>query len=197
VNTTLAWPSISLSPAAGLSLARQPAVWSAVLAFLLYLPPAVSVLQLDPDAVEHIDLARRFIAGEGYVLGIKAYHVGGTEVVHNGLDERAPLYPLLAAAVLSSAPTDRLRTCGRPRAIVLTRRSPQAGSCSLCAVGYQLRWGPSRPVGAGKSTEKTSVPPQSSTRRARLTPLGVGPSCDGPAGLTETGTVSPRFPAVT
>jgi hypothetical protein len=102
VNTTLAWPSISLSPAAGLSLARQPAVWSAVLAFLLYLPPAVSVLQLDPDAVEHIDLARRFIAGEGYVLGIKAYHVGGTEVVHNGLDERAPLYPLLAAVVLKA-----------------------------------------------------------------------------------------------
>jgi uncharacterized membrane protein len=102
VNATIAWRTLALEPARVLSLVRQPAAWSAGLAFLLYLPAAVSVLQLDPDAIEHIDLARRFIAGQGYVLGIKAYHVGGTEVVHNGLDERAPLYPLLVAAVLKA-----------------------------------------------------------------------------------------------
>ena len=79
---------------------RQPAPWLAALAFLLYLVPAVSVLQLDPDAVQHIDLARRFVAGEGYVLGIKSFHLGDTQVLHNGLAERAPLYPLLVAAML-------------------------------------------------------------------------------------------------
>src|SRR5215211_2674523 len=81
-------------------LVRQPALWVALLGFLLYLPPATSVLQLDPDAVEHIDLARRFAAGQGYVLGIKSFHLGGTDVLHSGLDERAPLYPLLVAGLL-------------------------------------------------------------------------------------------------
>ena len=79
---------------------RQPALWLAALAFVFYLVPAVSVLQLDPDAVQHIDLARRFVAGEGYVLGIKSFHLGDTQVLHNGLAERAPLYPLLVAAML-------------------------------------------------------------------------------------------------
>src|SRR5207248_11119974 len=69
--------------AAGLGLMRQPAPWLAALAFLLYLAPAVSVLQLDPDAAQHIDLARRFVAGEGYVLGIKSFHLGDTQVLHN------------------------------------------------------------------------------------------------------------------
>jgi hypothetical protein len=71
-----------------------------VLAFLVYLVPAVRVLQLNPDVVEYIDVARRLVAGEGYLLGVKAYHVGGTAVLHDGLSERAPLYPLIVAAVL-------------------------------------------------------------------------------------------------
>ena len=76
------------------------AFWLAVLAFALYLPPAARVVQLSPDTVEYVDVARRLNAGEGYRLGVKAYHFGGTDVLHDGLAERAPLYPLLAAALL-------------------------------------------------------------------------------------------------
>lgn len=71
-----------------------------VLAFLIYLVPAVRVLQLNPDVVEYIDVARRLAAGEGYLLGVKAYHVGGTAVLHDGLAERAPLFPWIAAVVV-------------------------------------------------------------------------------------------------
>jgi 4-amino-4-deoxy-L-arabinose transferase-like glycosyltransferase len=81
---------------------RAPAVWLAALAFVLYLPPALTVAQLSPDAVEYVDVARRLLAGEGYKLGVKAYHVGGTEVLHDGLAERPPLYPLLLAALLGA-----------------------------------------------------------------------------------------------
>lgn len=78
----------------------RPSVALGVLAFLLYLTPALRVVQLNPDAVEYIDIARRLLAGEGYQLGVKAYHIGGTEVLHNGLAERPPLFPLLIAALL-------------------------------------------------------------------------------------------------
>src|SRR5215211_8144670 len=79
---------------------RQPIVYLAVLAFLLYLPPALHAVRLNLDAVEYVDIARRLAAGEGYRLGVKANHFGGTEVLHDGLAERAPLYPLLAAGLL-------------------------------------------------------------------------------------------------
>ena len=81
-------------------LVRQPALWLALLAFALYLVPATSALQLSPDAVEHLDISRHLAAGEGYTLAIKAYHTGDRRVVHNGLDERAPLFPLLGAILL-------------------------------------------------------------------------------------------------
>ena len=52
------------------------------------------VLQLNPDVVEYIDIARRLLNGDGYLLGIKAYHIGGTAVLHGGLAERPPLLPV-------------------------------------------------------------------------------------------------------
>lgn len=70
------------------------------LALPLYLPSASQVLQLSPDAVEYIDIARRLADGEGFRLGVKAYHVGGFDVLHDGLAERAPLYPLVLATLL-------------------------------------------------------------------------------------------------
>jgi 4-amino-4-deoxy-L-arabinose transferase-like glycosyltransferase len=71
-----------------------------LLAFALYLTPAVRVVQLNPDVVEYVDVARRLLDGQGYKLGVKAYHIGGTDVLHNGLAERPPLFPWLVAAVL-------------------------------------------------------------------------------------------------
>jgi 4-amino-4-deoxy-L-arabinose transferase-like glycosyltransferase len=71
-----------------------------LLAFALYLTPAVRVVQLNPDVVEYVDVARRLLNGEGYRLGVKAYHIGGTDVLHNGLAERPPLFPWLVTAVL-------------------------------------------------------------------------------------------------
>lgn len=84
-------------------LARLPLRESVVIglvALCLYLPPALSVLQLNPDVVEYIDVARRLLSGEGFRLGVKAYHFGGTEVLHHGLAERPPLFPWLVAAML-------------------------------------------------------------------------------------------------
>ncbi len=77
-----------------------PELWLAILGIGLYAPPAMRVAQLSPDAVEYIDIARRLAAGEGFLLGIKAYHVGGNDILHDGMAERAPLYPILAALLL-------------------------------------------------------------------------------------------------
>jgi hypothetical protein len=83
--------------------ARRAALWPpllvAVLTLALYLPSSARVVQLSPDMVETVDIARRLVAGEGYRLGIKAYHVGGTEVVHDGLIHRPPLLTLAIAAL--------------------------------------------------------------------------------------------------
>lgn len=95
-------------PASGRGAARewrasarlaQPALWVALLAFVLYLPTAARVLKLGPDVVEYLDVGRRLAAGEGYLLGVKAFHVGGTDVLHDGLAERPPLFPLLIAGL--------------------------------------------------------------------------------------------------
>jgi 4-amino-4-deoxy-L-arabinose transferase-like glycosyltransferase len=71
-----------------------------LLAFGLYLTPAIRVVQLNPDVVEYVDIARRLLNGEGFRLGVKAYHFGGTDVLHHGLAERPPLFPLLVAGLL-------------------------------------------------------------------------------------------------
>lgn len=78
----------------------RPSIVIALVAFVLYLTPATRVVQLNPDVVEYVDVARRLLAGEGFKLGIKAYHIGGTDVLHNGLAERPPLFPLMVAGVL-------------------------------------------------------------------------------------------------
>jgi hypothetical protein len=82
------------------AFARSPAVLLALLAFVLYLPPAIGALQLGPDPIDYIDIARRLSAGQGYLLGVKGFHYGSAQALHNGLDERPPLYPLFAAAIL-------------------------------------------------------------------------------------------------
>jgi hypothetical protein len=98
MNAT-AWSRPAPTSFAALSVVTRPVVWIPVLAFLLYVQPAVRVAQLNPDVVEYVDIARRLVAGEGYLLGVKAYHFGGTEVLHDGLAERPPLFTLIVAGL--------------------------------------------------------------------------------------------------
>src|SRR6266581_7295516 len=88
----LRFPSIS-------ALARRPGILLAALAFVLYLPPALGTLQLEWTSVDYIDIGRRFESGQGFLLGVRQPHLGDTTVLHEGLSERALLYPLLVAAV--------------------------------------------------------------------------------------------------
>jgi hypothetical protein len=101
-QVSVAPASVVVLPSRSLSPVRQPAFWLALLAFALYIVPATSALKLSPDAVEHLDIARHLAAGQGYTLAIRAYHTGDRRVVHNGLDERAPLFPLLGAVLLKA-----------------------------------------------------------------------------------------------
>ena len=71
-----------------------------LLTFALYLVPALRIVQLQPDAAEYVDVARHLVAGQGYTAAIKASHFWGTDVVHDGLQQRAPLYTFLVAAIL-------------------------------------------------------------------------------------------------
>jgi hypothetical protein len=71
-----------------------------LLGWVLCLPAALRAVQLSPDMVEYVDIARRVVHGQGYVLGIKAYHIGGPEVVHDGLLHRTPLFTLIMAGML-------------------------------------------------------------------------------------------------
>jgi 4-amino-4-deoxy-L-arabinose transferase-like glycosyltransferase len=72
----------------------------ALLAWGLCLPSAARVIQLSPDMVEYVDVARRLVHGEGYTLGIKAYHIGGPAVLQDGLIHRTPLFTLIMAGML-------------------------------------------------------------------------------------------------
>jgi hypothetical protein len=82
----------------------RAAIWLPALIFLLAwglcLPSAARVIQLSPDMVEYVDVARRLIHGEGYTLGIKAYHIGGPAVLQDGLIHRTPLFTLIMAGML-------------------------------------------------------------------------------------------------
>jgi 4-amino-4-deoxy-L-arabinose transferase-like glycosyltransferase len=78
----------------------SPPLLVALLAWGLCLPTAARVIQLSPDMVEFVDVARRLLHGEGYVLGIKAYHIGGPEVIQDGLIHRTPLFTLVMAGIL-------------------------------------------------------------------------------------------------
>src|SRR3954467_6398019 len=74
-------------------------IWLGLAAFLIYLPTAVRVLKLGPDAIEYLDIGRRLAAGQGFLLGVKAFHFGGTQVLHDGLAERPPLFPFMIAGL--------------------------------------------------------------------------------------------------
>jgi len=80
----------------------SPAPLIALFAWGLCLPPALRAVQLSPDMVEYVDVARRLVNGEGYVLGIKAYHLGGTAVIHEGFLHRTPLFTLMMAGMLAA-----------------------------------------------------------------------------------------------
>ena len=133
-------PSRTIRRVAGSGLARlparraalsEPALWLALLTFALYLPSAVSVVRLNPDAVEYVDIARRLAAGEGYVLAVKASHFGEPRVVHGGLAERAPLFPVLAATLLGAG--------GDARALqVMNALLAAACAALVCLIGAAL-----------------------------------------------------------
>lgn len=124
-------PADGPASAVGARPADRRAAWLGLLAFALYLPPAISVLQLQEDAVEYVDIARRLSAGEGYRLGVKAFHAGGSEVVHDGLAERAPLVPLLIAGLLK---------LGLELSAVQMMNAVLAAGCValVCAIGTYL-----------------------------------------------------------
>jgi 4-amino-4-deoxy-L-arabinose transferase-like glycosyltransferase len=109
----------------------EPALWVALLTFVVYAPSAASVVRLNPDAVEYVDIARRLAAGEGYVLGVKANHVGEARVVHGGLAERSPLFPVVAATLF--------RAGGDVRAVqVLNALLAAACAALVCLIGAAL-----------------------------------------------------------
>jgi hypothetical protein len=74
-------------------------VWLGLAAFLIYLPTAARVLKLGPDVIEYLDIGKRLAAGDGFLLGVKAFHFGGTQVLHDGLAERPPLFPFMIAGL--------------------------------------------------------------------------------------------------
>jgi hypothetical protein len=82
-------------------LVTSPALYIGLLAWVVCLPSALRAVQLSPDMVEYVDVARRLVNGEGYLLGIKAYHLGGPAVIHDGLIHRTPLFTLLMAGMLA------------------------------------------------------------------------------------------------
>jgi hypothetical protein len=120
------------------SVLLQPALWVALLAFAMYLPTAARVLKLGPDAVEYLDVGRRLAAGEGYLLGVKAFHVGGTDVLHDGLAERPPLFPFLIAGLF-------LLGLG-PHAVQVANAALAAACCALVVLIGERLFG--RRVGA-------------------------------------------------
>jgi len=100
VTATLERPRQYTLPSFERQMSVRASILIGLLAFALYLTPALRVVQLNPDVVEYVDVARRLLNGEGYRLGVKAYHFGGTAVLHHGLAERPPLFPLLVAGLL-------------------------------------------------------------------------------------------------
>src|SRR3954447_9975047 len=89
-----------VTPVKSAAITALAPVLIALLAWGLCLPSAARVIQLSPDMVEDVDVARRLVHGEGYVLGIKAYHIGGPAVLQDGLIHRTPLFTLIMAGIL-------------------------------------------------------------------------------------------------
>jgi len=70
-------------------------------AFCVRLYPAVSSVNLTPDAVEYLDQARHNARGSVGTVSIKRHYLDDYPVVHSGLGYRPPLFPLAAGAVLA------------------------------------------------------------------------------------------------
>lgn len=135
--STAAEPPRPARPGIGRSVRRLaaalpvPALLVALVAWGLYLPTAARVVQLSPDMVEFVDVARRVAAGEGYVLGIKAYHLGGPEVLHDGLIHRPPLFTLLMAGLLRLG-------AGLPAVQVVNALFGAFSAALVCSIGTRL-----------------------------------------------------------
>jgi hypothetical protein len=110
---------------------RQPLIWIGIFAFALYLPPAVTVLQLGPDTVEFLELGQRLAAGQGYLLGTRSAFYWNTDVLHNGLEERAPLYPFVVAALLRLG-------LGLHAAQVVNAALAAGSAALVCAIGTRV-----------------------------------------------------------
>lgn len=93
-------PGAGALPALAWVLSR-PSLLVGLLAWALYLPAAATVVQISPDVAEYVDVARRVATGEGYLLGIKSYHIAGPDVISDGMFHRPPLFTLLMAGVLA------------------------------------------------------------------------------------------------
>ena len=116
-----------------------PPILVALLAWALMLPSAARVVQLSPDMVEYVDVARRVVNGEGYVLGIKAYHIGGPAVVHDGLLHRTPLFTLMMdASDPEHAGTDY--TLLASIVLLVGYAANFAGAAIADAFGYAAAW---------------------------------------------------------
>ena len=72
-----------------------------VVSFAMRLFPAASAVNLSPDVVEYIDQASHNVRGEFGIIAIKRHYFDSYPVVYSGIDDRPPLFPLLAAGVLA------------------------------------------------------------------------------------------------
>ncbi len=72
-----------------------------VISLAMRLFPAASAVNLSPDVVEYIDQASHNVRGEFGVIAIKRHYFDSYPVVYSGIDDRPPLFPLLAAGVLA------------------------------------------------------------------------------------------------
>ena len=78
-------------------------IFAAILlvSFAIRLYPAASALNLSPDAVEYLDEAANTAEGKFGLLAIKRHYFDAYPVIYSGMDDRPPLFPLLAAGVMA------------------------------------------------------------------------------------------------
>jgi hypothetical protein len=72
-----------------------------ILSLAIRLYPALSAVNLTPDAVEYLDLARHSSRGDFGTASIKRHYMDGYPVVYNGTGLRPPLFPIAAGGVLA------------------------------------------------------------------------------------------------
>jgi hypothetical protein len=84
---------------------RKPLLTFALLvavSFAVRLYPAVTAVNLTPDAVEYLDMARQNARGEFGAVSLKRHYLDASPVVYSGNGLRPPLFPLAAGAVLAA-----------------------------------------------------------------------------------------------